>query len=366
MPALELDISKIFYYNKYNRLRNRLNGDKMKNATMQDVANLANVDKSTVSHVINKTRFVAEETRQRVIRAIEDLNYRPSLIARSLSLQQSFTVALLISDVSNPFYNQIIRGIEDVATENEYSVYLLNANYDHERSIRYIRSMAERRVDGVILMSSRMSNELIDEALQNNLSTVVVDWDGLPKKNLSILKFDFKQGIQDVISHLYGLDHRRFAHVSGNLELWTASIRRDLFLSVLSEYGISPEDVPVLEGNFSIESGRNAFHTLIKRNPRPTAIFTVNDMTAIGLLLEAQKYGLNIPNELSVVGVDNISLGADMTPPLSTLSLKRYQTGKKAMGLLLDSIAKKEGGGDPGVVSLIIPELKFAWFDISA
>ena len=329
----------------------------MKKATIQDVAHQAGVNKSTVSHVITGKRFVADETRQRVMEAIAQLNYRPSRVARSLAVQQTFTAGLLISDVGNPFYHRIIRGVEDVALTNDYSVFLFNASYDLDRSIRYIRSMSDRRVDGVILMSSRMSNDLVNEALSLHMSVVVLDWEGGPGENLGVISFDFENGIRQVVTHFIELGHTRFADISGDLDLWTARERRDLFLDILSESGIDPDGVPVVEGDFSIHCGRTALRQLWAQTPRLTAILTVNDMTAIGIIFEAQKMGLRIPEELSVVGVDDIALGQEIDPPLTTLSLHRYEIGCLAMNLLLDLIHKRKPDPSQPWQRLIQPDL---------
>ena len=308
----------------------------MERATIKDVAKLAGVSNATVSHVMNNTRFVSDETKQIVNRAIEELNYRPSQIARSLSVQRTSTVGLLISDVGNPFYYPIIQGVENVAHTNNYNVYLLNAGYDQTRSIKYIRSMIERRADGIILMSSRMSMEIVDEATRQKIPTVVLDWNEISFQDATAIHFDFERSIRQAVTHLIELGHRRFAHVAGDLSLWTARIRRDLYLKILSEHGISPATVPVVEGNFKIEGGRRALHQLMSFPDKPTAVFTVNDLTAIGLIFEAKHLGLSVPDDFSVIGVDDIGLASQITPSLTTLALPGFAIGELCMSSLLD------------------------------
>ncbi len=321
----------------------------MKRVTMSDVAKRAGVSKSTVSHVINKTRFVEEETRLRVLQAIEELDYRPSKVARSLVSRRTGTVGLLISDVGNPFYQQVILSVEDVALANDYSVFLFNASYDLDRSLKYIYSMIERRVDGVMFMSSRLSAELINELTRYHVPAVVLDWEEVQAEGVGMIRIEFESGIREAVNHLIGLGHRRFAHVSGPLDLWTARVRRDVFLQALAEKGIDPREVIVVEGNLRIEGGRAALHEILAAPQRPTAVLAANDLTALGIVWEAREHGLRIPEDLSVVGLDDITLAAQITPPLTTIALPCYEIGSVAMNMLLGlisaSLGEEEGGG---------------------
>ena len=310
----------------------------MKRVTMADIARRASVSKSTVSHVINGTRFVAEDTRRRVLQAIEELDYRPSQVARSLASRRTYTAGLLISDVGNPFYHQVILGVEDVALQHNYSVFLFNASYDLERSRRYILSMIDRRVDGVLFMSSRLSRELIGELGKHQVPAVVLDWEVADLERVAYIVLDFEAGIREAVEHLTGLGHERFAHVSGPLDLWTARTRRDLFLRALGERGIDASSVPVVEGNLRVESGRQALGELLRLPAPPTAIFTANDLMALGVLWEARQQGLHVPRDVSVVGLDDIELASQISPELTTVRLPRYEIGCRAMEMLLDLI----------------------------
>lgn len=310
----------------------------MKRITMRDVAIQAGVSKSTVSHVINETRFVEETTRQRVLDAISELNYRPDRVARSLVFSRTYSVGLLISDVSNPFYHQVIRGVEDVALAHDYNVFLFNANYDLARSLKYIHSMIDRHADGVMMMSSRLSADLVVELTAHQVPVVLLDWEEVPVDDASTITIDFAAGIREVVGHLVELGHRRFAHVSGPLDLWTSRTRRDAFLSALAERDIDPAQVPVIEGNLRSDGGRNALHAILQLDPRPTAVFAANDLTAYGLIWEARKQGLRLPGDLSVAGVDDIDLSAQITPTLTTVALPSYEIGKLAMSMLLGRI----------------------------
>lgn len=319
----------------------------MKRVTMDDVAGRAGVSKSTVSHVINDTRFVADETRRRVLQAIAEMGYRPSTVARGLASRRTYTVGLLISDVGNPFYHQVIFGVEDVALQNDYSVFLFNASYDLARSARYIRSMIDRQVDGVIFMSSRLSPELLDELAGHQVPVLILDWEEIHMQGVATIELDFEDGIREAVDHLLELGHRRFAHVSGPLELWTARTRQDLFLQVLRERGINPADVALVEGNLRIEGGRAALEPILTSPRRPTAVFAANDLIALGLVWEARRRGIQVPGDLSVLGLDDIELAAQISPTLTTIQLPRYEIGSTAMHMMLSLIGEASGAVEP-------------------
>jgi DNA-binding LacI/PurR family transcriptional regulator len=317
----------------------------MKRATMADIAHRAGVSKSTVSHVINGTRFVSAETARRVQQAIEELDYRPSMVARGLASERTGTVGLLISDVGNPFYHQVIRGVEDVALQNDTSVFLFNASYDLDRSLKYIRSMIDRQVDGVMFMSSRLTMQLIDELSRHQVPALILDWEEAQVEGMATIAFDFERGIREAVEHLIGLGHRRFAHVGGPPDLWTARVRQRLFVDALGERGVDPESVLIVEGNLGIDGGREALPAIVQAASRPTAVFAANDLTALGLVWEARKHGVRIPEDLSVVGLDDIEPAGQITPPLTTIALPRYQMGALAMRTLLDLIRAEQSGG---------------------
>ena len=315
----------------------------MKRITITDVAKQAGVSKSTVSHVLNQTRFVEEETRRKVSATIEELGYRPSNIARSLVSKRTKTVGLLISDVGNPFYPDVIRGVEEVALSHGYSIFLCNTNYDPVRGMEFIRSLIEKSVDGILFMSSSMSMEMVEEAIQNQIQAVILDW-GVPQVEelTGTIRINFTEGIRQAIQHLVELGHTQIAHVSGPLDLWTAQARRDIFLVSLRENGVNPDQALIIEGNLRIEGGRRAFEQLIHASPRPTAVFAANDLTALGIVWAARNYGLNLPEQLSIIGLDNIELASEVHPTLTTVALPRNEMGKMAMKLLLDLIENPE------------------------
>ena len=313
-----------------------------KRTTINDVAQLAGVSKSTVSHVLNQTRFVAPETSEKVTKAIHTLDYRPSRIARSLTVHRSNTIGLLISDIANPFYPEVIKGVEEVALENAYTVFLANIGYDKQRIISSIHAMIDHQIDGAICMSTRFPPELVDELKQARFPAVFLDWQPPESANFSTLQFDFDSGVSLAVEHLLKLGHRHFAHISGPSDVWSANQRKRAFLAALGQFGIPGQDVFVIEGDLQIEGGRSAFPRVMEASPRPTAVFAANDLMALGFLWEARQMGVQIPRDISLLGLDNIPLASQITPGLSTIALPIHSIGQQAMNTLLKNIADRE------------------------
>lgn len=313
----------------------------MARPTIADVAAAAGVSKSTVSRVLNgNVGYMREATLTRVQEIIAALGYRPNSVARSLTLKRTQTVGLLISDIGNPFYPEVILGVEKVATAHHYEVFLCNTMYDLQRSLSFARSLVDKQVDGALIMSSNLSDEALLALEQHALPTVVLDWEldsGSP--HLGVISVDFETGITAAANHLVDLGHRRLAHVSGPLQLRTARLRRDAFLSALAARGFDPASIPIVEGNLAIDGGKAAFGDLCALPEMPTAVFAANDLTAIGLVWAARKHGLRVPEDLSIIGLDDIQLASEIEPPLTTVTLHPNRIGCTAMEMLLKLMA---------------------------
>jgi LacI family transcriptional regulator len=314
----------------------------MSRVTIAEVAKAAGVSKATVSRVLSGNhKYMRSATRRRVEQAIQKLDYRPSTIARSLTSKRTHTVGVLVADISNPFYPDVFHGIEDSALKQGYSVFLCNTNYDLARGRHYIQSLTDKRVDGVLIMTSSFSQEWLVELERNNVPVIVLDWEVQTRgRNLSTIAVDFQRGIRAAVDHLVQLGHRRFAHVGGPPQLQTSKDRCNAFLHALVSHGIDPASVPIINGNLRIDGGRRAVGELLNLAERPTALFAANDMTAIGVLLEARARGVAVPGDLSVIGLDDIWLAAQSEPPLTTVALPRYEIGQLAMRLLFDLLER--------------------------
>ena len=310
----------------------------MSRSTIADVAREAGVSKATVSRVLSgRAEYMRDATRQRVEQAIERLNYRPSSVARSLTSKRTHTAGILISDVGNPFYPEVIHGVEDCAFKDGYDVFLCNTNYDEKRGMAFVRSLIDKRVDGVLIMSSSMSDDWLAELARNNVPAVVLDWEVQNAKgNLSLLRVDYQKGVAQAVDHLVELGHRQFVHVSGPVKLPTTHWRQEAFLRALEKHGIPAADVMIIEGNLRIEGGREAMQVIAEKGGEKTAVFSANDLMAMGILAEARALGINIPTDMSVIGLDDIWLSTQTDPPLTTVALPRYEIGQTAMQLLFE------------------------------
>ncbi len=231
----------------------------------------------------------------------------------------------------------MIHGVEDVAVQRGHNVFLCNTRYDLERGMTFVRSLADKRVDGVLLMSSRMSDELVTALAGEGIPVVDLDWQlSRVEGTVSTIQVDFERGIGQAAAHLVRLGHRRTAHVSGPVDLPTARLWCDVFRNALASLGVDPNTVNVVDGSFTIEGGRRALASLLSLANPPTAIFAGNDLMALGLLWAARGLGIDVPKELSVIGLDDIELAAQVSPPLTSVALPRQRMGRLAMEMLLE------------------------------
>ncbi|HNX94515.1 MAG TPA: LacI family DNA-binding transcriptional regulator [Holophaga sp.] len=317
--------------------------------TIADVAVAAGVSKSTVSRVLSgHFSHIKPATREKVMATVESMNFRPSRVARSLSVRKTYTIGVLVSDIGNPFYADVIHGIEDAGLSKGYSFFLGNTGFDPRRGMDLVNSLIDRRVDGVISLFSRASEDWMSLLSQQGIPASVVNWDFSLTPGLVSISVDFEPGIKAAVEHLVGLGHKHFAHISGPVDLFTSRQRQAVFLDALAACGIPASNVAIIEGDFSVEGGRRAAGELLKRRDRPTAVFAANDQMAIGVMAEARSLGLELPEDLSVVGLDDIWPAAQMEPPLSTVAMPRYEIGFQAMERLMELFQREDPvSGEP-------------------
>ncbi|HEX8708951.1 MAG TPA: LacI family DNA-binding transcriptional regulator [Pyrinomonadaceae bacterium] len=311
---------------------------------IKDVAREAGVSTATVSHVINKTRFVSEVTREKVMGAIERCNYYPNAHARSLASGRSNTFGLLISDISNPFFPELVKSIEAAAFENGHDVILSNTDYDDGRTVNNVQRFIERNVAGVALMTSELDPALIEELARRRVPVVFLDI-GSAGVCMSNIVVDYEAGIGEAISHLVWLGHRRIAYVGGPARLRSAARRLEAFRESLA-YQL-PECGPpaIYEGDFRLEGGRRAARELLGATELPTAVVVANDMMALGVMQECQERGLSVPDDISIVGFDDIAFAALSNPPLTTVCLPRVELGRKVVEALMAIIEHTDQQG---------------------
>lgn len=305
-------------------------------SSIKDVAREAGVSTATVSHVINNTRFVSDEVRDRVTRAIEQCRYYPNAHARSLASGNSRILGLVISDIANPFFPELVKSIETAAFERGYEVMLTNTNYDAERASHYVRRFIERKVAGVALMTSELDKKLIEDLARREVPVVFLDL-GEPGTNMSNLRVDYETGIEEAILHLVALGHRRIAFIGGSAHLRSAQRRLEAFKNAKKQLFASEPEL-IYHGNFKIEGGRRAADEILHGGDLPTAVLAANDLMALGAISEFRAAGLEVPRDISVVGFDNIAFAALANPSLTTVSLPRNELGRRAVEALMQTI----------------------------
>jgi LacI family transcriptional regulator len=309
--------------------------------TIHEVARRAKVSITTVSRTINSPAMVEPATRKRVLTAIEELKYYPDTHARSLVSGRSRILGLIVSDITNPFFPELVKGFEDVATAQGYDVLVSSTNYDSARMALCVRRMLERKVEGVAVMTSEMDDHLIEQFAGRNVPMVFLDV-GSPGERLSNIIVDYAMGVNEAVEHLVNLGHRRIAFVSGPHGLQSAQVRRAAFLEALDRYGIAGDERTVVEGDHKVSGGLLAMEQLLAKSERPTAVLGSNDLTAVGMLRAARRAGVTVPHGLSIVGFDDIWLAEFTDPPLTTVRLSRLELADKACSALIGK-SKHEG-----------------------
>jgi LacI family transcriptional regulator len=314
---------------------------------MADVAQEAGVSVTTVSHVLNKTRHVAPDTRQRVLEAVRLLSYYKDAHARRLARGHSDFLGLIVSDIGNPFFPEVIKSFEAAALARGLDLLLCNTNYEPERTEAAVRKMIENKVRGVAVMTSEWGTSLVKNLVTHHVPVVFLDL-GTVGKYTSNIRVDYSRGIYQAIDHLHGLGHREFAFVAGPQTLRSAITRRNAFVDALSQRGSGTHRT--LEGNHKVEGGIRAVQALLAHRPLPSAILCSNDLTAIGALGALAEAGVRVPEDISVVGFDDIDFAHIVRPPLTTVELRRDQLGRLAFEALQKILRSKRRRGAEYVV----------------
>lgn len=306
-------------------------------STISQVAARARVSSTTVSHVINNTRFVSEATRQRVLQAIDELNYRPNALARSLRRGETHTLGLVLPDCSNPFFAELSRAIEAAAFEQGYSLVLGNTAENPQAEELYAAVMAEKQMDGMIWIGSGEPSRAIKRILAQQLPVVLIDRE-LPEAALDLVVSDHLLGGILATRHLIEQGHRRIACISGPPHLAASAQRVMGYRRALEEACLPVDAELIVAGDFHPRSGWLRAQELLRLPDPPTALFCGNDLMAIGALRAAAEANLPVPESLAVVGFDQIELSAYTSPPLTTVAQPNDEIGRQAVTLLLERI----------------------------
>jgi LacI family transcriptional regulator len=300
---------------------------------IREIAKRAGVSTATVSRVVNGTAPVALRTEQRVRKAIEHLGYYPNSHARTLGSGKSHMYGLIISDITNPFFPEVVKHFEQIAVEHGQEVLIANTNYQPERMKICVRRMLERKVDGVAIMTSEMEPELIQVLNNRGIPIIFLDT-GDVGPHVSNILIDYDHGVGLAIDHLTSLGHRRIAFISGPASLASARTRHDAFLASLRKKKLKCTDNFIGIGNHRIDGGQAAMMQMLSLSVRPTAVLASNDLTAIGVIRAIHAAGLRVPEDISVVGFDDIELSSFLEPPLTTIRVSRAEIGTRAFTAL--------------------------------
>ena len=288
--------------------------------SIRDVARRAGVSIATVSRAVNRIPTVDPVLAERVWRAIEEVGYLPNTQARALVSGRSRMLGLIVSEITNPFFPELVQEFENLAVAQGYEVLIGSTNYSPERTESLIRRMLQRNVDGVAVMTFGIEEELVQKLVEREFPLVFVDA-GPDLPNIRVLKVNYGEGIRQAVQHLAALGHRSIAFISGPLRLRSAVALRDAFLKSMAELGLTVPAEHLSEGDHTMEGGIEAMEKLIALAELPTAVLCSNDMTAIGVLHALYRTTHTVPHDISVVGFDDIHLAQFMLPPLTTVQM---------------------------------------------
>ncbi|HHG7019536.1 TPA: HTH-type transcriptional repressor PurR [Klebsiella pneumoniae] len=311
-------------------------------ATIKDVAKRANVSTTTVSHVINKTRFVAEETRNAVWAAIKELHYSPSAVARSLKVNHTKSIGLLATSSEAAYFAEIIESVEKSCFQKGYTLILGNAWNDLEKQRAYLSMMAQKRVDGLLVMCSEYPDSVLSMLEEyRHIPMVVMDW-GEAKADFTDAVIDNAfQGGYIAGRYLIERGHREIGVIPGPLERNTGAGRLAGFMQAMKEAHISVPENLIVQGDFEPESGYRAMQQILNQQHRPTAVFCGGDIMAMGAICAADEMGLRVPQDISLIGYDNVRNARYFSPALTTIHQPKDSLGEAAFNMLLDRIVNK-------------------------
>jgi DNA-binding LacI/PurR family transcriptional regulator len=309
--------------------------------TLKKVAESAGVSVATVSRVVNDYKHVKPETRKRVSKAIKQLDYRPSRVARRLRKRGAQILGLVIADISNPYYSAVIQSIEDIAYANKYSMLLCNSNEEPKREQMHLDILLEEQVAGVIISPVDELCISCKSFLDQNIPVVAIDR-RLRNLEIDCVLVDNILGAFDATSHLIRLGHQRIGFIAGPSHLTTGRERQEGYKKALLENSLGIDARLIKTGDFKQKSGYTLAYELLQMKNAPTAIFASNNLMTLGALNAIHDMGLRIPQDVAIVGFDDLSWAPSLNPPLTAVAQPIYELGKWAVNILLQSISEKD------------------------
>jgi DNA-binding LacI/PurR family transcriptional regulator len=312
---------------------------------IQEVAKRAGVSNATASRALNRVPTVHPRLAKKVWRAASELGYYPNTLARGLVSGRTRILGLIVSDITNPFFPEIIQSFENAAVENNYEILLVSTQHDLTRMENSVRRMFERRVEGVAVFTSGIDEQLLGQFRSRNVPLVLVDARSAFPRSVN-LKIDYRHGIRQAVQHLAALRHETIAFITGPLRLQSALTRKNAFEDALHEIGMQVDPRLVVDGDHTLEGGMRAFGSLLATGLRPTAVMCSNDISAIGVIREAYGLGIRVPEELSVIGFDDVHMAQFIVPPLTTVRISHGELGRLAFEALLTELECEQPSQD--------------------
>jgi LacI family transcriptional regulator len=316
------------YFRRSSRFTGRWSVD------IRDIAKRARVSTATVSRTVNQAPTVDPQLAKRVWKAIEDLGYFPNRQARALVSGRSRVFGLIVSEITNPFFPEVVQTFETLAVEHKYEILLTSTVHDPKRMELAVRRMIESRVDGVAILTFGMEDALLAHLRFRNLPLVFIDV-GPKAPRVSNIRVCYADGIRQAVQHLAALRHERIGFVTGPLRLRSAMARKDAFEQSMNELGLEVKPEFIVEGDHKLEGGERALKNIFGLSERPTALLCSNDMSAIGVMRQAYELKIEVPRELSVVGFDDIRMADFTVPPLTTVQMSQAEVATLAFHALL-------------------------------
>ena len=314
-------------------------------ATIGDVARRAGVSPMTVSRYINNSGYISQATRERVERAIAELGYVPNALARGLRFKQTRTIALIVTDITNPFFTTLARGAEDAASEQGFNVIFCNTDEDEAKEAEYLKMLLQKQVDGILLVPAKCSGDSISLLQSRSVPLVVLDrW--VPGIRADVVRGDSEQGAYQLARHLLDLGHRRIAILSGPPWVTTATDRVAGYRRALSEASLDVDESLIFHDAFSQEGGYRMARLALSRRPTPTALLAGNNFIAVGAFRALQEASLRVPDDMSLVAVDDLPLPIAMDPFLTVAAQPAYEMGRRATELLLRGLMEGRSPDD--------------------
>ncbi len=310
----------------------------MEMPTIRDVAKRAGVAPITVSRVINNSDYVSDKTRARVEKAIDELGYIPNLLGPSLRFKQTHTLALVLTDITNPFWTKVTRGVEDTASKSGYNVILCNTDESETKQKEYLLLLLKRQVDGILLVPTSSDHRPIETIQNQNVPVVVLDR-YVPEIQVDIVRADSENGAYRLVQHLLALEHQHIAVLSGPQQVSTARDRVAGYRRAMTEAGLSDVDKRIFWGQFTQPAGYEMAQQALQTHPRPTAIFAANNFIAAGAMQALHEIGLHVPEDAALVTFDNASHAWILNPFFTAAIQPAYEMGCRACELLLDRLS---------------------------